>query len=213
MSMPQDNPFKKSDDPIYVDGPPQKSSKKGCLIGCGIVGLIGMLVCCGGVAYFGVRGPAMLEGLVNESLAVDLQPKLAADPSVQEQIGEIQTLTFDFTKTIENAQKAAESGGDPPMAFRIQGSAGSGMVYIVQDKAAKGGLGIKSGTLVMDDGSEYPLDAGVVNEAAAGGLQINLDDMIDDGNVETQDPGIIDIGPLDLDRAGKNGTGVDNSEL
>ena len=210
MSMPQDNPFKKTDDPTYVDGPPPQSSKKGCLIGCGIVGLIGLLVCCGGVAYFGVKGPAMLEGLVNESLATEFKPKLAADPSVQEQIGEIQSLEFDFTRTIENAQKASEPGSEPPMAFRIQGSAGSGIVYIVQDKSAPGGLGIKSGTLVMEDGTEYPLDVGAVNEAAPGGLQINLDDMIDDGNVEPQDPGVIDIGPIDLNGPGQNSNGVDN---
>ena len=96
------------------------------------------------------------------------------------------------------------------MAFRIQGSAGSGIVYIVQDKSAPGGLGIKSGTLVMEDGTEYPLDVGAVNEAAPGGLQINLDDMIDDGNVEPQDPGVIDIGPIDLNGPGQNSNGVDN---
>ncbi len=87
------------------------------------------------------------------------------------------------------------------------------MVYIVQDKSAPRWSRNQVGHAGHGRWHEYPLDAGVVNEAAAGGLQINLDDMIDDGNVETQDPGIIDIGPIDLDGAGKNGTGVDNSEL
>jgi len=202
MSMPEDNPFKKSDDAIYVDGPPQQSSKKGCLIGCGIAGFLGLLVCCGGVAYFGVRAPAMI--------AEQVEGQLAADPSVQQQIGVIQSLELDVTTTFEQAQKASEAGEDPRLAFRIQGSAGSGMVYIVQDESVAGRLEIKSGTLVMDDGTEYPLDAGAVNEAAPGGLQINLDDMIDDGDVETKDPGVIDIGPIDLNGAGQNGDGVDN---
>ena len=210
MSMPQDNPFKKTDDPIYVDAPPQKSSKKGCLIGCGIAGFLGLLVCCGGAAYFGIKGPALIADAVNTAMAEQLQGKLSGDPSVQQQIGEIQSLEFDFTKMIEAAQKASEAGEEPPLAFRIQGSAGSGMVYIVQDKSVPNGVGIKSGKLVMDDGTEYPLDAGAVNEAASGGLQINLDDMIDDGNAETADPGIIDIGPIDLNAAGQNGNGLDN---
>ena len=200
MSMPQDNPFKRNDDPVYADGPPQKSSKKGCLIGCGIAGLIGLLVCCGGVAYFGIKGPAFIADAVNAAMAEQLQGQLASDPSVQEQIGEIQSLQFDFTKTIESAQKASEAGDEPRLAFRIQGSAGSGMVYIVQDKSAPNGVGIKSGTLVMDDGTEYPLNAGAVNDAA-GGLQINMDDIIDDGNAETQDTGVIDIEAIDLDSA------------
>ena len=208
--MPENNPFKRTNDPIYVDGPPQKSSKKGWLIGCGIAGLIVLLVCCGGVAFFGIKGPAFIADAVNAAMAEQLQGQLADDPSVQQQIGEIQSLEFDFTKTIESAKKASEAGEEPRLAFRIQGSAGSGMVYIVQDKSAPNGVGISSGTLVMDDGTEYPLDANAVNEAAKGGLQINIDDMIDDGNAEPQDPGIIDIGPIDLESAGQNGSGIDN---
>ena len=189
MSMPEDNPFKRSPQaPITYDSPPPKSSKKGWLIGCGIVGLLGLLVCCGGFAFLGIKGPAMISDAVNAAMAEELRGQLAVDPSVQQQIGDIQTLEFDFTKTIEAATKASEAGEEPNvMAFRVNGSNGSGVVVVRQDTSQPGRVGIKSAKLVMEDGTEYPLDLGAINAAPPGNLQINLDDVINDGQAESAD--------------------------
>lgn len=220
MSMPEDNPFKRSpQDPVYVDGPPQSSSKKGCLIGCGIVGLLGLLVCCGGVAFFGIKGPGMLASVVDAAVAEELRSQLPSDPNVQQHIGEIKTLNFDFTKTIENAQKASEAGEETSMAFRIEGSNGSGVVLIVQDPSGPNGAGIKSGKLIMDDGSEYPLDMEAIRAAPPGTLEIELDEMFDDGQAEpavpgdgNQIPADLEIAPIDLSGGVQNADGVDNED-
>lgn len=201
MSMPEDNPFKRTpSDSVTFDGPPQKSSKKGWMIGCGLVGLLGLLICCGGAAYLGIKGPAMLTGVMNEAMVGPLTEQLTNEPSVQDQIGEIQSLEFDLTQTMENAQKAGEAGQDPKIAFRIQGTNGSGVVLIQQDASGPGGAGIKSGTLIMDDGTEYPLDVGAIKAGPPGNLQINLDDVIDDGQAEVTD-GPLEIGPIELNPA------------
>jgi hypothetical protein len=121
---------------------------------------------------------------------------------VQQQIGDIQSLEFDFTKTIENAQKASESGEEPRMAFRIQGSKGSGVVLIENDPGSADGAGIKSGTLVMDDGTEYPLDMETIRSESATDLQIEFDDMIDEGQAESAaETEPIEIDAIDLEGA------------
>ena len=174
-----------------------------------MVALIGLLVCCGGLAYFGAKGPALLSNMVNQAMAEQVRGQLEAEPNVQEQIGEIQTLEFDFTRTVENAQQSSEAGQEPKMAFRIQGSKGSGVVLIENDPSGPGGAGIKSGTLVMDDGTEYPLDTESIGAAVPTDLEINFDDMIDVGEsesldqpaVEVDQPVEIDVEPIDLEGA------------
>lgn len=186
--------------PVYGEQPPQKSSNRGCWIGCGVVALIGLLICCGGIAYFGVKGPAFLANAVNEAMADQVRGQLAVEPNVQAQIGEIQSLEFDFTKTIENAQKASESGQEPKMAFRIQGTKGSGVVLIENDPSGPGGAGIKSGTLVMDDGTEYPLDMESIGPPSSTDMQINFDDMIDEGESASEDqPQAIEVAPIEVE--------------
>jgi len=193
--------------PVYAEEPPQKSKNRGCLIGCGVAALIGLLICCGGIAYFGVKGPAFLANAVNQAMAEQVRSQLSVEPNVQQQIGDIQSLEFDFTKTIENAQKASEAGEEPKMAFRIQGTKGSGVVLIENDAAGPNGAGIKSGTLVMDDGTEYPLDMEAIRSDAPTDLQIDFDDMIDEGQSESKagaeatDTESIEIESIDLEGA------------
>jgi hypothetical protein len=185
MSTQQDNPFKRNDDTMFSEQAPRKSGKRTLLIGCGIFGLLGMLVCCGGVAYFAYQGPKLMAQAVNAAMAVQLQQQLAADPNVQQKIGTIESLEFDFTRMIEEAQKPG-AGGEPRMAFRIKGTNGQGYVMVVQDPSSPNGVGIKSGTLIMDDGTEFPLDMSAVRSAPPSTLEINMDDVITEGQPDQQ---------------------------
>jgi len=207
MSMNQTDPFQATPtNPEYAEAPPQKSSNRGCLIGCGVAALVGLLICCGGVAYFAVRGPAFLANVVNEAMGAQIRQQLATEPSIQQRIGEIQSLEFDMTQTVENAQQASEAGEEPKMVFRIVGSNGSGIVLIEHDPAGPDGAGIKSGTLVMDDGTEYPLDIEAIKAAAPSDLPIDLDATIDDGQLES-----LEIGPIDIEDAIQSSQGEDNN--
>lgn len=175
MSTIQDNPFKRSDDADFSQTPPQKSNRK-WLVGCGIVGLLGMLICCGGVAYFAYKGPALLSDALNAAMAGELQAQLSTDANVQERIGEIESVSFDFNETAQ-AQQGAQPGSEPRLAFRVKGSKGEGVVLVVPDQSSGGSPRMKSGTLVMSDGTEYPLDLSAGSE----GAEISLDDVIDEG--------------------------------
>lgn len=199
MSTIEDNPFKKSDDAAFSQAPRQGSGTKKWLLGCGIVGLIGMLICCGGMVYFASKGPQFLSNAVNAAMAEQLRTQLASEPSVQQHIGQIEALEFDFTQTVENAQKAQGAGGEPRLAFKIRGSNGQGVVLVVQDGSGPGGAGIKSGTLVMDDGTEYPLDIEAMKSAGPSSLDINFDDAIDDGQTVPSGNAPAEVPPISLE--------------
>ncbi len=190
MSTIQDNPFKRSDDADFSQAPPKNSNKK-WLVGCGIVGLLGMLICCGGVAYFAYKGPQMLTDAVNAAMAGELQAQLSTDATVQDQLGEIESLEFDFAETQQSA--AQSGGGEPKLAFRVKGSKGEGVVLVVPDQSSGGSPKMKSGTLVMSDGTEYPLDL----SSGSGGMEVNMDDVIDDGDAPEETPA--DAAPINLE--------------
>jgi hypothetical protein len=86
---------------------------------------------------------------------------------------------------MEEAQKQG-AGGEPRMAFRIKGTNGQGYVMVVQDPSSPNGVGIKSGTLIMDDGTEFPLDMSAVRSAPPSTLEINMDDVITEGQPDQQ---------------------------
>jgi hypothetical protein len=180
----QDNPFKRNDDAMF-QAPPRSSGTRKILIGCGIFGFLGMLICCGGVAFFSYRAPAFMAQAVNAALGVQLQQQLASEPNIQQKIGTIQSLEFDFTRMIEEAQKSG-GNGEPRLAFRIKGTNGQGYVMVVQDPASPNGVGFKSCTLIMDDGTEVPLDMAAMNSAPPSTLEINLDDVVTEGQSEPQ---------------------------
>ena len=63
MSMTPNNPFEDpQNDQGYVQSPPPKKGGKGCLIGCAVAGLLGVLFCCGGGGYLAHYGVSMLAG-------------------------------------------------------------------------------------------------------------------------------------------------------
>lgn len=108
----------------------------------------------------------MLSNAVNKAIASQVRSSLVGEPNIESQIGKIESLEFDFTLTFEEAQKANQTGQEPPLVFRIRGSKGSGKILILQDPSGNDQLTIKSGTLIMQDGSEYPLEVEAVPSTA-----------------------------------------------
>jgi len=181
MSMTPNNPFEDpQDDQGYAQSPAPRKSNSGCLIGCSIAAVLGLLVCCGGGVLVWRGGSEMVAGFVNSTLSTEYQRQLADNPVIVEQIGEIESLEFDFAKTFDEAQKAGERGDNPKLVFQIEGSKGSGTLMIQQDDGDD--LGIKSATLVMPDGTSHQID---VATGASEDLEIDLSEMFDTGDLDT----------------------------
>ena len=87
--------------------------------------------------------------------------------------------------TFTAAQQAEEAGDQTPLAFEVKGSKGEGQVLILQDQSGDG-TGIASATLVMPDGSRFPLD---VDDDGEDELEFDLEmgDLIDTGDAESND--------------------------
>ncbi len=153
MSMSPNNPFEDpQNDQGYLQDQgsgqtPKTKSGKGCLIGCGIAGILGLLLCCGGGVFmvqFGVS-----------ALADQLERQIAGDPAIVEHIGDIESLEVNWSATIEEAQKTGDQ--DSGLIFEIKGSKGSGQFLVKQDK---GGEGIDMATLILPDGTRIPVNLG-----------------------------------------------------
>lgn len=179
MSMSPNNPFENpQNDPAGGQGvAPAKKSKKGCLIAFLVTGVLGVVVCCGGVV--------MLMNLGLGVLASEYERQLAGNPVMEEQIGEIESFEHSMSGTFTAAQQAEEAGDQTPLAFEVKGSKGEGQVLILQDQSGDG-TGIASATLVMPDGSRFPLD---VDDDGGDDLEFDLEmgDLIDTGDAEGND--------------------------
>jgi hypothetical protein len=183
MSMSPNNPFEdRRDDQGDVQGPPRrKSGGKGCLIGCSIAGVLGLLVCCGGGAMMIPFGISILTS--------DYQQQLAGNPVIVEHIGEIESLEMSWSATFEEAQKSDGQGSAAPIAFEVKGSKGSGTLLIQQDQSGGGG-GIKSATLVLPDGTRHPIDVSQ-SPSAVDDLDFDeLSDLIDSGDLAVPEPAV-----------------------
>ncbi len=176
MSMNADNPFDVNPNApgnsgaSYGQAPPKKSTAKYWLLGCGITGLLAVLVCCGGSLLMTQFGLGMLAG--------EFQKQLDGNPVIVEHIGDIESMSMSWGDTIQGAQNA--EGGAEEMAFAITGTKGSGTVYIRQDKSGDG-TGMQSARLVMTDGTSYPIEL-----APSFDQDVNLDEMFDEGQAPTE---------------------------
>lgn len=99
--------------------PKERSTLKVVLIVVGSLMLVGLLGCCGmmALAYFGF----------NSGLNQELRPQLAENPVIQEELGEIESISFDFGETMTAAQSRP---GESVMSCEVTGSKGSGTVVI-----------------------------------------------------------------------------------
>lgn len=194
MSMSPNNPFEddQNDQGDAQSSAPAKS-RKGCLIGCSIAGILALLVCCGGVVLLMRGGGQMLADFMNTALSSEYQRQLAGNPVIVEHIGEIVSLDFDLSTTFEEAQKSAERGEETHWVFKIEGSKGSGTLIVQQDTSG-GGTDIKSATLVMPDGTRHSIDVSAT--PAVEELEFDLSDMIDAGEIDTA-TGDTDAGDTD----------------
>ena len=170
MSNNPNNPFDDNQqNQGYSQGaPPQKSSKVWLWVlgTIGVLGVVGALVCCGG-GYFAMKaGTGMLAEVFKQ--------QLIGNPTIDEHIGDIESMEMNFGAT---QQHADESQG--AIAFDISGSKGSGTILIKQDPSGDG-TGIATAELIMSDGSRHPVDV------EGGGGVLNEDFKIDLGQPDTE---------------------------
>lgn len=150
--------------------PPKKSTAKYWLLGCGGVMLIGMLVCCGGGVFVTKAGMGIVAG--------EYESQLRGNPTVTQNIGEIESFDADLTETFQYATSNPEQGEN--VAFKVVGDKGSGYIYIMQDKSTTAEVRMKSAKLVMDDGTEHAIDVEALSEPIAP----TLEGVFDTGELE-----------------------------
>jgi hypothetical protein len=175
MSMSPNDPFEdQQNDPAFGQVPPPKKGGKGCLIGCVVAFVLGLMVCCGG------GGVMIYVGL--SILSDEYSRQLAGNPVIVEHIGEIESIEASWSATIEEAQKAGDQGTGAPVAFEVEGSKGSGTLLVEQDQSGGGSM-IKSATLILPDGTRIPIDVSVTPSALEE-LE-DLGELVDPGEIET----------------------------
>ncbi len=126
--------------------PPRKTGGKGLWIGCGIAGLLGVLLCCGGFGMLGYFGLNVMGDMV--------QAEVENSPTVIEHFGDIESMSMNFTATAEEAQNVPPGEGSP-LVFDVRGSKGSGRIVARQSPGAQG---IESAVLITSTGQRFPIE-------------------------------------------------------
>ncbi len=153
---------------------PKKKSNKGCLIGCGVAGVLGLLVCCG--------GGGMLFWFAMSAYGEIVKAELQGNPVIVEHIGDIESVDFSFNGSFEAAE-AGNAAGETQIAFDLHGSKGSGRVVIVQGQGGQDGSPIQSAILILPDGTSVPININAgPNELEE--LDMNFDDLIESGDIQ-----------------------------
>jgi len=124
------NDYDDNEGNIYADSVPKKRSSSNnqkktnwvlwVILGIGGVG-VAMLVCCGGLAYFGLD-------VVNQVVEV----QFADHPAVVEHIGDLEDVSTNFLATGNESEKR----GEDYLVFEVKGSKGNGK--IIAGKQNKG---------------------------------------------------------------------------
>lgn len=126
--------------------PPRRSGNR-LLIGCLIAGVVGALVCCGGMFAMYRFGTTMMGEVIRD--------EIRDSPTIVEHIGDIESLQMNIGATSEEVQNAPAGQGSP-LVFDIVGSKGSGQVVVMQSGAA--GTIVDSAILVLPDGERLPIE-------------------------------------------------------
>lgn len=171
MSTVPNDPFDESPAGAQTEAP-FKKSRRGCFLGCAIVSGIVMLVCCGG-GYWAMD-------FVSQQLGDQVVRQTAGDPVMAEHIGELETARFEWWETGQQSQQAKAEGKNGVMVFSIEGSKGSGQLLVDQD--ASNQPDFDSMTLVLEDGSRFPL-AG--STEGSDDLDAQLDGLEDGISIDT----------------------------
>ncbi|QDT13881.1 hypothetical protein [Planctomycetes bacterium K23_9] len=151
MSMAPNNPFESNQPGSSNGGPVQPKKTNTWLWVFGIIGGLGLLavmVCCG-VGYYGYsKGTQMV--------ADEMKGQLAGNAVIEENIGEINSMSMNLSAVIEEAKKQQEAGNDgapPSMVFDIEGSKGSGRILMKNEPGGQP----NEVELVMADGSRHTI--------------------------------------------------------
>ncbi len=152
-----------SDDFASFD-PPIEAEKKGsktCLIVSLVLGglLLCVLCCCGG-GYF-------LMNVGGSQFAESARLAVQDDPTVQEHIGEIQSIELDWMQSIE---RQSQPGEERMFAFTISGTKGSGTLTIYINEANQAEA--ETGELLTEDGELHYLGGDpAIEEEAIGEIE------------------------------------------
>jgi hypothetical protein len=108
-------------------------------------GVLALLCCgCGGLVFFSLN-------FMEESF----KKELANDPVVQEHVGEVESVDWDFVKS---AEEADGKGGPAPMVLHVKGSKGEADVIGEQAGSdEEGNLKLRNGVLRLPSGEEFKL--------------------------------------------------------
>lgn len=131
---------------------PAKSTSglKIVLIVLAVLAVIGLLVCAGiaGLVYFGFNKGQEMAG-------AEFKSQLEGNPVLEQEIGELQTVTVSL---METARRQQEAGGEPRMVMRVAGTEGEGVVTATLSDDGRNR--IVAATLETEDGRtvELPIE-------------------------------------------------------
>lgn len=176
MSTGPDNTFNNPNDGNQFSGqqaPPKKSNTWVWVLGViGVVGLLTVMLCCGGLYFAYQKG--------TQVLGEQLKPELEGNAVIVEHIGEIESLQMNLTDLVAEVQKHQEENrsGDPPqLLFDIEGTKGSGKVTMNTNPGSGRPTNV---VLITEDGERHEIDLGAPD------LDIEFE------------PGDIDMGEIDI---------------
>ncbi len=136
--------------PPGVGAPPPRKSNAWIWI-LGIVGLlgIGMVVCCGGLTWWGFsQGMTLVADMATQ--------EVANDPTIQEHIGEITKKSVNLIRTGEEGNKRGK--GENVLVIDIEGNEGKkGELIVQQSKQPQPGNMFSKIDLRLPDGQEFSI--------------------------------------------------------
>ncbi len=132
--------------------PPQQKSKLWMYLlgGCGCATVL-LFLCCGGMAYFGATQGGHLVGKMLEQ---PLREELADSDAVKEHLGEIESLSANFT---ESAQEQKARGGGNWLVMDAEGSKGDGKIIVLTNQGGGEGGPFSKIDLRLPDGKTIPI--------------------------------------------------------
>ncbi|HET6425889.1 MAG TPA: hypothetical protein VFG20_19520 [Planctomycetaceae bacterium] len=120
-----------------------KQGGSGCLywtLGCGAVGVIGVLLCCGGFAMLGLN-----------MISTEAEVALRDNAEIREHLGELTSVKMNMTKTMTHA-------GDDLWVYDLVGTKGKGELTAHQTTDGAGDEVFHTATLRLSDGQTIEID-------------------------------------------------------
>jgi hypothetical protein len=128
--------------PDLDDRPPQPKSSSGCVITLaigGVVAFLGLLVCCGGLAVFGLN-----------VTTAEVETQLRDNPVLIEHVGQVEQFTM-------NVVRSMASSDDNLWVYNVVGSKASGELTVHQVTDENWDEQILSAKLRLKDGTTVEL--------------------------------------------------------